>query len=78
MQTNNREGVREIDKWQIWVHKEGEKQIAWRDRGGAKRGGGAEKQRVCVNSMAAVAVTFLAEQISWPEEKDKHRRGNHV
>lgn len=43
-----------------------------------ENGGAAEKQRLCVNSMAAVAVTFLAEQISWPEEKDKYRRGNHV
>lgn len=43
-----------------------------RRRGGAS----ALKQRACVNSMAAAA--FLAEQISWPEEKDKHRRGNHV
>lgn len=40
--------------------------------------GAAQKQRECVNSMAAVAAAFLAEQISWPEEKDKHRKGNHV
>lgn len=31
-----------------------------------------------VGSMAAVAATFQAEQISWPEEKDKHGRGNRV
>lgn len=48
-----------------------------RERGKKKRRGAAQKQRACVNSMAAAA-TFLAEQISWPEEKDKHRRGNHV
>lgn len=36
------------------------------------------RERESVNRMAAVAAAFLAEQISWPEEKDKHRRGNHV
>lgn len=34
--------------------------------------GGAQQQRTSVNTMGAVAATFLAEQISWPEEKNKH------
>ncbi len=65
-----------MDRWQICGDKEREKnEMSGEIKGERKRG---EKQRVCVDSMAAVAVTFLAEQISWPEEKDKHRRGNRV
>lgn len=73
---------RQTDTWHMCTDKEGErKSNELRDEGGSEKGGGggaALKQRERVKSMAAVAVTFLAEQISWPEEKDKHGRGNHV
>ena len=73
MQAEERE-----DRWQVQIKSKLENQMSGEMKRERKKRGAALKQRVCVNTVAAVAATFLAEQISWPEEKDKHRRGNHV
>ena len=69
--------VRWNDRWQVQMEK-GKKIKRMERRRESELGGAALKNRECVTSVAAVAATFLAEQISWPEEKDKHWRGNHV